>query len=149
MRCAMSSLVSTFHEAALSPEAWPRGLQALTDAAGVAGAALINFNKSTGNVDDACFSGLSAEFKPDYIRHYVALDPYSPLLDGRRMKLSECLPKTMLRKASCGVRAILGARLADTPRHFVIFGIHQQGRGFSEKLNSVVKLAGWSPRQKC
>ncbi|MGZ5875257.1 MAG: hypothetical protein ACXWKP_24485 [Bradyrhizobium sp.] len=34
----------------------------------------------------------------------------------------------------------MGARLADTPRHF--FGIHQQGRGFSEKLDSVVKLAG-------
>ena len=40
-----------------------------------------------------------------------------------------------------GSRHILGARLADTPRHFVIFGIHQQGRGFSEKLDSVVKLA--------
>jgi hypothetical protein len=32
----------------------------LTDAAGVAGAALIILNKRTGNVDEACFSGLSA-----------------------------------------------------------------------------------------
>jgi hypothetical protein len=60
----MSCLVSTFHDAAVSPEAWPQALKALTDAAGVAGAALIIFNQSTGNVDEACFSGLSAEFKP-------------------------------------------------------------------------------------
>jgi len=45
MRFAMPSLVSTlvsaFHDAAVSPEAWPEALRALTEAAGVAGAALI------------------------------------------------------------------------------------------------------------
>jgi hypothetical protein len=147
----MSCLVSTFHDAAVSPEAWPQALKALTDAAGVAGAALIIFNKSTGNVDEACFSGLSAEFKPDYVRHYAALDPCSPLLDGSWLKLSECLPESMLRKnewyndfvLTCGVRDILGARLVDTPRHCVIFGIHQQiGRNFSDKVDSVVNLVG-------
>ena len=65
----MSSLVSTIHDAAVSPEAWPRALAALTDAIGVAGAALIISNKRTGNVDEACFSGLSAGFKPNYVRH--------------------------------------------------------------------------------
>jgi hypothetical protein len=147
----MSCLVSTFHDAAVSTEAWPQALKALTDAAGVAGAALIIFNKSTGNVDEACFSGLSAEFKPDYVRHYAALDPCSPLLDGSWLKLSECLPESMLRKnewyndfvLTCGVRDILGARLVDTPRHCVIFGIHQQiGRNFSDKVDSVVNLVG-------
>src|SRR5258705_13235808 len=78
----MSSVVSMFHDVIDSPEAWPDALEALTDAAEVAGAALIIFNKSIGNVDEACFSGLSAEFEPDYIRHYAAVDPYSPLLDG-------------------------------------------------------------------
>ena len=73
-------------------------LEALTDAAGVAGAALIIFNKSTGNVDEAYFSGLSAGFKSDYVRHYAALDPYSPLLDGSWKKLSECLPDQVLRE---------------------------------------------------
>jgi hypothetical protein len=53
----MSHLVSTLQDAAVSPEAWPQVLEALTDAAG---AALITFNKRTGNVDEACFSGLSA-----------------------------------------------------------------------------------------
>lgn len=149
MRFAISSLVSTFHDAALSPEAWPRALKALTDAAGAGGAALIVSNKSTGNVDDACFSGLSAGFKSDYVRHYAALDPYSPLLDGSWKKLSDCLPDSLLRKSewytdfvlTCGVRDILGARLVDTPHHCVIFGIHQQiGRTFSDKVDSVVNL---------
>ena len=69
---AVSSLVSILQEAAASPEA----LKLLTDAAGVVGAALIISNKHTGQVDEACFSGLSAEFKSDYVRHYSALDPY-------------------------------------------------------------------------
>ena len=148
---AMASLVSTFHDAAVSPEAWPEALKALTDAAGVAGAALIISNKRTGNVDEAYFSGLSAGFKSDYIRQYAALDPYSPLLDGSWIKLSECLPDSMLRKSewyndfvlTCGVRDILGTRLVDTPNHCVIFGIHHQiGRDFCDRVDSVVNLAG-------
>jgi hypothetical protein len=124
-------------------------LKALTDAAGAAGAALIISNKITGNVDDACFFGLSAGFKADYVRHYAALDPYAPLLDGSWKKLSECLPDPLLRKSewyndfvlTCGVRDILGVRLVDTPYRRVIFGIHQQiGRTFSEKFDSVVNL---------
>src|ERR1700682_1811223 len=99
MRFAMSSLVSTIHDADVSPEARPRALAALAAAMGVAGAALIISNKRTGNVDEAWFSGLSAGFKPDYIRHYAAVDPYSPLLDGSWIKLSECLPESMLRSS--------------------------------------------------
>ena len=69
----MSSLVARLHDAAVTPEAWPDALTALTDAAGVAGAALIIFNKSTGKVDEAYFCGLGAGFKSDYVRHYAAL----------------------------------------------------------------------------
>jgi len=145
----MSPLVSTLHEAAASPEAWPQALRVLTDAMGVAGAALIISNKTTWKVDEAYFSGLSADFKSDYVRHYAAVDPYSPLLDGSWKKLSECLPDQTLRKnewyndfvLTCGVRDILGARLVDTSSHCVIFGIHQQiGRDFSDKADSLVDL---------
>src|SRR3982074_2229504 len=151
MRFAMSSFVSTIDDAAVSPEAWPRALEALTDAMSVAGAALIISNKSTENVDEACFSGISAGFTPDYVRHYAAVDPYAPLLDGSWKKLSECLPERLLRSSewyndfvlTCGVRDILGARLVDTSGHCVIFGIHQQiGRSFSDRVDSVVNLAG-------
>jgi hypothetical protein len=156
MRFAMSSLVSTFHDAADSPEAWPQALKALTDAAEAAGAALIILNKSTGNVDQAYFSGLSAGFKSDYIRHYASLDPYSPLLDESWKKLSECLPDQLLGKSewhndfvlTCGVRDILGTRLVDTSNHCIIFGIHQQiGRRFSDSVDSTVGLVAISLKQ--
>jgi hypothetical protein len=145
----MASLVSTFHDAAISPEAWPDALEALTDAAGAAGAALIISNKTTGNVDEAYFSGLSAGLKSDYIRHYAGLDPYSPLLDGSWKKLSECLSDALLRKSewyndfvlACGVRDILGAQLVDTSTHRVILGIHQQiGRNLPVKVDMLVDL---------
>jgi hypothetical protein len=145
----MSSLVSTFHDAAVSPAAWLHGLEALTNAAGAAGAALIIFNKSTGNVDEAYFSGLSVGFKFDYIRHYAALDPYSPLLDGSWKKLSECFSDGLLRRSewyndfvlTCGIRDILGARLADTSSHCAIFGSHQQiCRNFSGRVDATVDL---------
>jgi hypothetical protein len=67
------------------------------------------------------------------------------------MKLSECLPDSMLRESewyndfilTCGVRDIFGVRLVDLPHHCVVFGIHQQiGRGFPERLDSVVNLMG-------
>src|SRR6202043_4286173 len=99
MGFAMPSLVSAFYDAAVSPEAWRQALSALTDAAGVAGAAMIIVKKSTGNVDEVCFSGLSAGFKSDYVSHYAALDPFSPLLDGSWKKLSECLLEPLLRKS--------------------------------------------------
>ena len=144
----MSTLVSAFQDAPASREAWPDVLKALTEAAGVAGAALIISNKNTGNVEEACFVGLSAEFKSDYIRHYAALDPYSPLLDGSWKKLSECFSDPVLRRSewyndfvlACGVRDILGARLVDTPDYHVIIGIHQQiGRSFPARLDSLIE----------
>jgi hypothetical protein len=145
----MSSLDSLIHDAAVWPEAWPDALRALTDATGAAGAALIVFNKSAGSVDEAYFSGLSAGFKSDYIRHYAALDPFSPLLDGSWKKLSDCLPYQLLAKSewyndfvlTCGVRDILATRLVDTSDHCVIFGIHQQiGRAFSDRIASTLDL---------
>ena len=145
----MSSLVSTFHDTAVSPEAWPHARTTLTDAAGVAGVALIILNKSTGNVDEACFSGLSAGRKSDSVRHYAAGDPYSPLLDRSWKKLSDCLPDSVLRRCewyndfalTCDVRDILGTRLLDTSTHCVIFGIHRQiGRSFSDRADSMIEL---------
>lgn len=145
----MSSVVSRFHDAADAPEAWPDALEALTHAAEVAGAALIILNKSTGNVDEVCFSGLSAEFKSDYLGYYAAVDPYSPLLDESWKKLSESLPDQLLRKSewyndfvlACGVRDILAARIVDTSDHCVIIGIHQQiGRSFSDSADSTLGL---------
>jgi hypothetical protein len=52
----MSTLISALPDAATSRVAWPDALKALTEAAGVAGAALIISNKHSGNVEEAFFS---------------------------------------------------------------------------------------------
>lgn len=143
----MPTPISRLQDVVASREAWPDALKALTEAAGVVGAALIISNKSTGSVEDACFVGLSAELKSSYVRHYAALDPYSPLLDGSWKTLSECFSDAVLRRSewyndfvlACGVRDILGARLVDTPDYQVIVGIHQKiGRSFPAKLDSLL-----------
>ena len=143
----MQSLLSTLNDAAMHWDAWPKMLRRLMDEAGVAGAALIVTNKTTGTVDEAVFCGLSAEFKSRYVEHYATLDPYSPLLDARWIMLSKCLPQPVLRKSewynefvlSCGVRDILGTRLADTAGHSVILGVHQRiGRHFSQDVEPLI-----------
>ncbi|QOG23445.1 DUF6894 family protein [Bradyrhizobium sp. SEMIA] len=143
----MQSLLSALRDAAMSRDAWPKALQRLMDKAGVAGAALIVTNKTTGTVDEAVFCGLSAEFKPRYVDHYAALDPYSPLLDARWTMLTTCLPEALLRRSewyndfvlSCGVRDILGTRLSDTAGHSVILGVHQRiGRPFSQDVEPLI-----------
>ena len=101
MRPDFSRLVGKISEAGFAPEAWPEFLESLTGALGVAGAACIIANKKTRRVDWVCFSGLSAEFRSDYVNYYAALDPFSPLLniDVGWMRLSESLPDTILRKS--------------------------------------------------
>src|ERR1700761_3032016 len=140
----LSRLVGKISDAELAAEAWPECLKSLTGALGVAGAACIISNKQPGRVDWVCSPGLSAEFRSDYVNYYAALDPFSPLLnvDVGWMRLSECLPDTILRKSewcndfvlSCGVCDILGARLVETQSHVATFGLHQQiGRHFADK----------------
>jgi hypothetical protein len=144
-------LIGKIRDAGLSPDAWPDALKSLTDALGIAGAACVISNKTTGCVDWVCLSGLSAEFQSDYINHYAPLDPYTPLLNGDLgwTKLSESLPDTVLRKSewyndfvlSCGVRDILGARVVETPSHFVTFGLHQQiGRRFGDNTAAIMQV---------
>ena len=150
MRPDLSRLMSKLQDAALAADAWSEALQSLSDAVGLAGAAYIVFNKITWRVDWACFSGLSEGAKPEYVRHYAALDPYSPLLDASWTKLSECLPDELLRRSewysdfvlACGVRDIVGTRLFETPSHRVIFGVHQQiGRALPHRAGSILNIA--------
>jgi hypothetical protein len=149
MHANLSRLVSTINNAAPAPEGWSEVLNLLMQAARVAGAAYIVRDRATGKVDWACFSGLSAEFKSDYIRQYAALDPYAPLLNETWAKLSECLPEAVLRRSEwyndfvlkCGVRDILATRLIDTESHSVILGLHQQiGRTFPDDTASILSV---------
>jgi hypothetical protein len=101
MKSDISRLLEKSRDAELAPEAWPDLFNSLINTLGVAGAACIISSKSTGRVDWICFSGLSAEFQPDYVNHYASLDPFSPLLnvDAGWVRLSESLPDTFLRQS--------------------------------------------------
>jgi hypothetical protein len=147
MRSQLSRLLATITDTALAGEGWPHVLNSLIQALRVPGAAYIVRDKTTDRVDWACFCGLSAEFKSDYVSQFAALDPYSPLLDDTWTKLSECLPGALLRKCEwyndfvlrCGVRDILATRLVETASHSAILGIHQRiGRTFADETASVL-----------
>lgn len=80
------------------------------------------------------FFGPSVEFKPDYVRHYAALDPFLPLIhsapSGSWVRLSESLPNAVRREdewyndfvLKCGVDDILGAPLFEDESHRAIIG---------------------------
>jgi hypothetical protein len=66
----------------------------------------------------------------------------------RWIKLSDCLPQSLLRQSewyndfvlACGVRDILGTRLIETPSHLVYVGVHQQiGRSLGADVEPVMK----------
>jgi DNA-binding CsgD family transcriptional regulator len=132
----LQRIIPTIYEAALKPELWPRTLSLLSEAAGAVGAAYIVSNKWTGEVEWTSFCGPSVEFKPDYLAHYAALDPFRPLChaapSGSWIQLSECLAKPVLRNdewyndfvVRCGVGDILGARLFENSSHVSIIGVH-------------------------
>src|SRR6202035_1740172 len=97
----VSRVMANAYDAAVSPHLWPSALEAVTSHIGAVGAAYIIFNKQSRHVDWACFTGPSVEMKGDYVRHYAAPDPYSPVLTaaprGSWLALSNCFPDTVLR----------------------------------------------------
>jgi hypothetical protein len=116
-------------------------------------------------VEWASFCGPSVEFKPDYLAYYAALDPYRPVCDaaptGSLVRLSQSVPAADLRKdewyndfvIKCGVREIVGARLAcDFSRTAILgvhYGIHQPPSAWGQtvELQKLLEIsAGSRPR---
>jgi DNA-binding CsgD family transcriptional regulator len=134
---AIARIISSLYDAALAPEDWPAVLHSVAVAVGSIGAAYIIWNKRVGAVEWLALTGPSTDMKADYVNHYAALSPYRPLVDtapfGRWVRLSECLPGTVLRKSEwyndlilrSGIGDILSARLFDTPSRVGLLSIHQ------------------------
>jgi hypothetical protein len=146
----LSRVAAAIRDAERAAEAWPEALKSLTQALGAAGAACIVANKNSNSADWVCFSGLSEGFKSDYVDHFAPLDPFLPHLNvaPRWIKLSDCLPQSLLRQSewyndfilACGVRDILGTRLIETPSHLVYVGVHQQiGRSLGADVESAMR----------
>jgi hypothetical protein len=84
----------------------------MTEALGAAGAACIVANKSSNRADWVCFSGLSERFRSDYVDHFARLDPFLPHLNVARrwIKLSDCLPQSLLRQSEWYNDFVLASR---------------------------------------
>jgi hypothetical protein len=146
----LSRVVANIRDSERAAEAWPGALKSMTEALGAAGAACIVANKSSNSADWVCFSGLSERFRSDYVAHFARLDPFLPHLNVARrwIKLSDCLPQSLLRQSewyndfvlTCGVRDILGTRLIETRSHLVYVGVHQQiGRSLGADVEPAMK----------
>ena len=146
----LSRVVAYIRDSEGAAEAWPEALKSMTEALGAAGAACIVVNKSSNSADWVCFSGQSERFRSDYVDHFAPLDPFLPHLNVARrwIKLSDCLPQSLLRQSewyndfvlACGVRDILGTRLIETRSHLVYVGIHQQiGRSLGADVEPAMK----------
>jgi DNA-binding CsgD family transcriptional regulator/PAS domain-containing protein len=130
----LTGVLSGICEAALEPGEWPRVLGSIAEYVGAIGAAYILTNKQNGRVEWISLAGPSVGLEPDYVTHFAALDPYTPVLDATPgwVRLSECLPQSVLRcdewyndfVLRAGVGDILGARLCSSPSHAAIIGLH-------------------------
>jgi hypothetical protein len=146
----LSRVAAKIRDSERAAEAWPEALKSLTEALRAAGAACIVANKKSNSADWVCFSGLSECFESDYMDHFAPLDPFLPHLNvaPRWIKLSDCLPQSLLRQSewyndfvlACGVRDILGTRLIETPSHLVYVGVHQQiGRSLGADVEPAMR----------
>ena len=127
--------ISNIYDAALAPDLWPAALQSVMDEAGAVGAGYSLFNKRTERVEWLSQSGPLVGREADYFSHYHALDRYRSILEvlpaGRWLRISECLPETVLRRDEwyndyllrAGIDDALSARLCESASHVVVFGV--------------------------
>ena len=139
----LSRVAANIRDSERAAEAWPEALKSMTEA-----------GSSPTRIQTAptgcAFPALGERFKSDYVDHFAPLDPFLPHLNvaPRWIKLSDCLPQSLLRQSewyndfvlACGVRDILGTRLIETPSHLVYVGVHQQiGRSLGADVEKVMK----------
>lgn len=135
----LARAVAHIYNAALDQTQWPQALGVLSDAAGAQGACCLVANKQSDAIDWVSFSGPCAGLAPEYIKHYSALDPYTPLIAkspaGSRLWLSELLPPEALRRNEWyndfveknSIKDIFGGKLLETKSRVIMFGFHAGG----------------------
>jgi len=105
------------------------------DEVGAVGAHYGVFNKRTESAEWLSQSGPLVELEADYLSYYHALDRHRPMIAavpvGRWLRISECLPETVLRRDEwnndyllrAGIDDALGVRLFENASHAVLFGV--------------------------
>src|ERR1700736_2212678 len=123
--------ISSIYDAVLAPNLWPAALQSLIDEVGAVGAGYSVFNKRTERVEWLSQSGPLVGREADYFSYYHELDRYRPIIEAlparRWLRISECLPETVLRRdewyndylLKAGIHAALSVRLFESASHIV------------------------------
>ena len=128
--------IAHISDAALTPDQWTTTLQSIAEVVGTLGAVYYILNKLTGRVESLSVAGFSVN-ENDFVDYYAARDQFKPLLEstptGNWLRLSKCLPQTILRSdewyndfiVKAGIGDIVGTRLFDNGAYRVIFGVHE------------------------
>ena len=136
-RSSSARLVASVYDAALAPELWPTALETVAAHFAAAGADYSLWNKRNGKIEWLSVSGPMVQSRPDYIKHYYAIDPFHHLASRspmrRWMQATKALPGAQLRRdewyndflLKSGLKDLLAIRLYETASHVVFFELHK------------------------
>jgi DNA-binding CsgD family transcriptional regulator len=129
--------VANIFDAVLDERLAPAALEAVADHVGAAGAAYLLVNKLTRKVSSVVWWGCLSGTRAEYFARYSQIDPFREVQInapcGTFMRLSECLPQSVLRHDEWyndfvlkgGVRDVLAVKLYESELHMSILGLHQ------------------------
>jgi DNA-binding CsgD family transcriptional regulator/PAS domain-containing protein len=134
---AYAQTVASILDAVLDEQLMPTALEAVAEYVGAAGAAYLVVNKLTQQVSSAVWWGCLAGSRAAYFARYSRIDPLREVQTnapcGIFMRLSECLPQSVLRDDEWyndfvlkgGVCDILAVKLHESGLHTVTLDLHQ------------------------
>src|SRR5580704_9051572 len=98
---AFSNTVISIFDAVLDERLAPTALEAVAEYVGAAGAAYLLVNKLTRQVSSVVWWGCLSTTRAEYFARYSRMDPFRAVQMnapcGTFMRLSECLPQSLLR----------------------------------------------------
>jgi DNA-binding CsgD family transcriptional regulator len=134
---AFDKAVASIFDAVLDERLAPIALEAVAEHVGAAGAAYLLVNKLTRQVSSLVWWGCLSGTRAEYFARYSQIDPFREVQInapcGTFMRLSECLPQSVLRHDEWyndfifrgGVCDILAVKLHESGLHMAILGLHQ------------------------
>jgi hypothetical protein len=132
-----SDTIASVYDAVTDNTLLPAALEAVVEYVGAAGAAYLLVNKLTGQVSSRVSWGNFTGSAADYLSHYSKIDQFRVIQEkqpcGSLVRLSECLPESVLRYdewyndfiRAGGSCDLFGGKLYESASHMLIFGLHR------------------------
>ena len=132
-----SDTIASVYDAVTDNTLLPAALEAVVEYVGAAGATYLLVNKLTGQVSSRVSWGNFTGSAADYLTHYSKIDQFRVIQEkqpcGSLVRLSECLPESILRYdewyndfiRAGGSCDLFGGKLCESASHILIFGLHR------------------------